>query len=70
MGFPTFGENDVAKALGYSVPKDAVTRHCKGALKHRYLTEGGEQELKLIPEGDIYRLVVKSQLPSAECFKN
>lgn len=64
-----FVANDVAKALGYSVPKDAVTRHCKGALKQRYLTDGGEQEMKVIPEGDIYRLVIKSQLPTAEKFE-
>lgn len=64
-----FVANDVAKSLGYSVPKDAVTRHCKGALKQRYLTEGGEQEIKVIPEGDIYRLVIKSQLPTAEKFE-
>lgn len=64
-----FVANDVAKALGYSVPKDAVTRHCKGALKQRYLTDGGEQEMKVIPEGDIYRLVIKSQLPEAERFE-
>ncbi len=64
-----FVANDVAKALGYSVPKDAVTRHCKGALKQRYLTEGGEQELKIIPEGDIYRLSIKSKLSSADKFE-
>lgn len=64
-----FVANDVAKALGYSVPKDAITRHCKGALKYRHLTLGGEQEIKIIPEGDIYRLVIKSQLPSAERFE-
>lgn len=64
-----FVANDIAKALGYSVPKDAVSRHCKGALKRRYLTDGGEQEVKVIPEGDIYRLIVKSKLPSAERFE-
>lgn len=69
-GRPYFVANDVAKALGYSVPKDAISRHCKGALKHRYLTEGGEQELKIIPEGDVYRLVVKSQLPKADEFEH
>ena len=68
-GKPYFVANDVAKALGYAVPKDAVARHCKGALKHRYLTDGGEQEVKIIPEGDIYRLVIKSQLPNAEKFE-
>lgn len=64
-----FVANDVAKALGYKRPADAVTAHCKGSVKHRYLTDGGEQELKIIPEGDIYRLVIKSQLPSAERFE-
>ena len=62
--------NDVARALGYSSPKDAVSRHCKGAIKHRYLTNGGEQEAKFIPEGDIYRLIMKSKLPSAEKFES
>lgn len=64
-----FVANDIAKALGYKRPADAVTAHCKGSVKHRYLTDGGEQELKMIPEGDIYRLVIKSQLPSAERFE-
>lgn len=59
----------MAKALGYSVPKDAISRHCKGALKHRYPTEGGEQELKAIPEGDVYRLIIRSNLPTAEKFE-
>lgn len=69
-GKPYFLGNDIAKALGYAVPKDAITRHCKGALFYRYLTNGGEQEAKFIPEGDIYRLVVKSQLPDAERFES
>lgn len=61
--------NDIAKSLGYSSPKDAIARHCKGAIKHRYLTNGGQQEIKVIPEGDIYRLIVKSKLPEAEKFE-
>lgn len=64
-----FVANDVARALGYKRPADAVTAHCKGSVKHRYLTDGGEQELKVIPEGDIYRLTVRSKLPSAERFE-
>lgn len=68
-GKPYFVANDVARALGYKRPADAVTAHCKGSVKHRYLTEGGEQELKVIPEGDIYRLTVRSKLPSAEKFE-
>lgn len=65
-----FVANDIAKALGYSVPKDAISRHCKGATFHRYLTEGGEQEVKVIPEGDVYRLITKSKLPQAEQFEH
>ncbi len=64
-----FMANDVAKALGYSIPKDAVARHCKGAMKQRYLTEGGEQEVNFIPEGDVYRLIIRSRLPKAEEFE-
>ena len=66
---PYFVANDVARALGYKRPADAVTAHCKGSVKHRYLTDGGEQELKVIPEGDIYRLTVRGKLPSAERFE-
>ena len=64
-----FMASDVAKALGYSVPKDAITRHCKGAMFQRYLTDGGEQEVKVIPEGDVYRLIIRSKLPKAEEFE-
>lgn len=52
--------NDVAKSLGYARPYEAVTTHCKGAVTYRVLTDGGEQEVKVIPEGDIYRLIVKA----------
>ncbi len=54
-----FCGNDVAKALGYSSPKDAITRHCKGAMIRRLPTNGGGQDMKFIPEGDIYRLAAK-----------
>lgn len=65
-----FCGNDVAKALGYSSPKDAISRHCKGALIRRLPTNGGEQDMKFIPEGDIYRMAAKSELPGAERFES
>ena len=65
-----FCVNDAAKALGYKRPKDAVSAHCKGAVKRRTLTKGGEQEMLFIPEGDIYRLAAKSELPGAERFES
>lgn len=60
---------DVAAALGYSKPRNAVYAHCKGALKRGALTAGGMQELTFIPEGDVYRLIVHSRLPSAQRFE-
>ena len=64
-----FCASDIAKALGYARPADAVTAHCKGAVKRRLLTKGGEQETKFIPEGDVYRLIIRSKLPAAEKFE-
>lgn len=65
-----FVANDVAKALGYSRPADAVSAHCKGSVKRRLPTNGGMQDLKVIPEGDVYRLITHSKLPSAEKFES
>lgn len=65
-----FVAGDVAKALGYKRPADAVTTHCKGSVKRRLPTNGGTQEMKVIPEGDLYRLIVHSELPSAEKFES
>lgn len=63
-----FCGSDVAKALGYARPKDAIAAHAKGAVKRRTLTDGGEQEMFFIPESDLYRLVFRSKLPGAEKF--
>lgn len=68
-GKPYFVAIDVAKALGYSNPYDAVSRHCKGVVKHEVLTNGGKQKVNIIPEGDMYRLITHSELPSAERFE-
>ena len=64
-----FCGTDIAVALGYSNPRDALRRHCKGVVKRDTLTEGGPQQLSFIPEGDVYRLIVHSKLPSAERFE-
>ena len=67
-GTVLFCGNDVAKALGYAVPRKALFDHCKGVLKRNTLTGGGEQEMSFIPESDLYRLVFSSKLPTAEKF--
>ena len=61
-----FCAKDIAKSLGYIRPADAITAHCKGSVKRRLPTNGGEQEMKFIPEGDVYRLIVNSRLPAAD----
>ncbi|SNY19197.1 Prophage antirepressor [Orenia metallireducens] len=53
--------NDIAKALDYKRPYEAVTRHCDGAMTYRVEDSlGRKQSTKIIPEGDIYRLIVKA----------
>lgn len=64
-----FCGTDVARALGYARPNEAVSKHCKGTLKRRTPTAGGIQEMLFIHEGDVYRLIVHSKLPSAERFE-
>lgn len=64
-----FCASDVAKALGYKRPADAVAQHCKGSVKYRIPTNGGSQLTKFIPESDVYRLVVRSELKEAEIFE-
>lgn len=64
-----FCGKDVATALGYAIPHKAVSDHCKGVLKRNIPTNGGNQEMTFIPEGDLYRLIVHSKLPTAERFE-
>ena len=69
-GKPYFVGTDVAKALGYNNPRDAVSRHCKGVVKRDTPTSSGVQSMSYINEGDLYRLIMKSKLPSAEKFES
>jgi len=61
----------VAKSLGYRNPSDAINRHCKprGIVKRDTPTSSGSQQMTLINEPNVYRLVSKSELPSAERFE-
>ena len=64
-----FVASDVATALGYATPRDAISRHCKGVVKRDTPTSSGTQEMSYIPESDLYRLIMRSKLPSAEKFE-
>lgn len=69
-GQPYFVASDVAKALGYSNPRKAIADHCKGVTKRDTPTSSGVQSVSYINEGDMYRLIMKSKLPSAERFES
>lgn len=67
-----FCASDVAKALGYSNPRKAVTDHCRCVTKRDVPHPQAPDktiEMSFIPEGDVYRLIVRSKLPDAEKFE-
>lgn len=68
-GEPFFVAKDVAELLGYSNPLKAVRDHCKGVNEMGTPSAGGVQLMKVIPERDVYRLIMKSKLPAAEQFE-
>ena len=67
-----FCAKDVASSLGYANTRDAIDRHCKqkGVCVHDIPTRGGRQKIKFIDEGNVYRLIAGSRLPSAERFES
>lgn len=73
-----FCGKDVAKALGYENPRDAIRRHCRGVVKRDGVSKTTNQhgvtteqvtQMSFIPEGDVYRLITHSKLPAAERFE-
>lgn len=66
---PYFVGKDVAEILGYTNSRKAPSDHCRGVTKRDTLTNGGIQSLSYISEGDVYRLIVHSKLPSAQRFE-
>ncbi|PHL06852.1 phage antirepressor KilAC domain-containing protein [Enterococcus faecium] len=67
---PYFVANDVAKTLGYKNPSKATNDHCKKSIETWGNDSlGRRQKFKVIPESDVYRLIIKSNLPSAEKFE-
>lgn len=68
-GEPWFVARDVAEVLGYQRTRDAISQHCKGGRKTPLPSAGGVQDMTIIPERDVYRLIMRSKLPSAERFE-
>ena len=78
-GTVLFCGSDVAKALGYIEPHKAISRHCRGGAKRPVGVQTGfkadgtpsiqQMQVTFIPEGDIYRLTARSNLPTADKFE-
>ena len=68
-GEPWFVAKDVALVLGYSNPQKAIRTHCKGVNETDTPTAKGLQTVKIIPERDLYRLIMRFRLPQAERFE-
>lgn len=70
-GEPWASGKDVATALGYKNPQEAVRMHVdpedKGVSKT--LTPRGEQDITIINESGLYSLILSSKLPKAKEFK-
>jgi len=68
---PFWVSRDVCDLLCYKNASDAVNDHCKGVAKYYPLqTAGGTQELRIISEPDLLRLITSSTLPEAIKFES
>lgn len=71
-GKPVFLAVDLARALGYADPHDALNKHCKSLIKLNSgeSTESGfgsrPRGVILAGQADMFRLIMRSNLPSAE----
>lgn len=69
-GDPWFIAKDVAEALGYKKPENAVAQHCEEAVNLPPVSgDSLDSRLKIIPESDVYALIFRSKLESAKCFR-
>lgn len=65
-----FAGKDVTQVLGYTNPSKAMHDHCKGVTKcYPLQTAGGKQEIRIISEADVMRLICSSKLPAAQKFE-
>lgn len=72
-GKPLFCGKDVAEALGYNNQRDAIAKHCRYVAKRDVPHPQAKNktiEMLFIPEGDVYRLITHSRLPSAQAFES
>lgn len=69
-GEPLFVGKDICAALGYADATSAIRNHCKGVpIQHPLRTAGGTQDVRVLTEPDVLRLIVNCTLPAAQAFE-
>lgn len=70
-GEPWFVGKDVAEVLGYSNPRDALSKHVDNEDKATVAIHDGSQNrnVTVINESGLYSLILSSKLPTAKEFK-
>jgi prophage antirepressor-like protein len=71
-GAPYFPATECAVVLGYKNPRKAIIDHCRCVTKRDTPHPQNPQktmERSFIPEGDLYRLIIRSKLPEAVRFE-
>ncbi len=75
-GVTWFVAKDICEVLGYTNPSKAIKDHCKSPLLLNYNDslqlnlDCSRNGILIIPESDLYRLIIKSKLPAAEKFES
>ena len=68
---PWFVAKDVCDVLGYGNSREAVRKHCREAgVTIRDIRSGGQtRSITFVNEGNLYRLIIKSNKPESEPFE-
>lgn len=66
-----FVGKDICQVLGYTNPTKAMNDHCRGVTKRYPITDnlGRKQEVRILSEADVMRLICGSKLPAAQKFE-
>ena len=70
-GEPLFVGKDVCAVLEYKDHTNAMKQHCRGVAKHHPILDslGRMQDVRVLTEPDVLRLIVSSNMPEAERFE-
>jgi prophage antirepressor-like protein len=62
---------DVCQALEYRNPADAMKTYCRGVANRYPIVDslGRKQEVRIINESDLFRLIIASHMPEAQRFE-